>query len=96
MKQIIEIYKQYIDTKAKALEAEIKTDPELEAKYKELQFTEKVITGHANIVGRDISQKAHAVAAMSLKRTDQQIKAINRAQLMRVASKSRKHKGRGK
>ena len=96
MKQIIEIYKQYIDAKTKALEAEIKTDPELESKYKELQFTEKVINGHASIVGRDISPEAKAAAAISIKRADQQVKAANRAQLTRVVNKSRKHKSRGK
>ena len=95
-KKIIEIYKQYIDAKTKALEAEIKTDPELESKYKELQFTEKVINGHASIVGRDISPEAKAAAAISIKRADQQVKAANRAQLIRVANKSRKHKSRGK
>ena len=67
MKQIIEIYKQYIDAKTKALEAEIKTDPELESKYKELQFTEKVINGHASIVGKDISPEAKAAAAISIR-----------------------------
>ena len=96
MKQIIEIYKQYIDTKTKALEAKIKTDPELEAKYKELQFTEKVINGHASIVGRDVSPKAKAAAAVSIKRADQQVKAANRARLIQVVNKSRKHKNKGK
>ena len=96
MKKIIEIYKQYIDAKTKALEAEIKTDPELESKYKELQFTEKVITGHANIIGRSVSPKAQAAAAMSIKRAEQQIKATNKAQLARVINKSRKYKGKRK
>ena len=96
MKQIIEIYKQYIDTKTKALEAKIKTDPELESKYKELQFTEKVINGHASIVGRDVSPKAKAAAAVSIKRADQQVKAANRARLIQVVNKSRKHKHKGK
>ena len=96
MKKVIEIYKQYIDAKTKSLEAEIKTDPELESKYKELQFTEKVINGHASIVGRDISPEAKAAATISIKRADQQVKAANRAQLTRVVNKSRKHKSRGK
>ena len=96
MKQVVEIYKQYIDAKTKALEAEIKTDPELKAKYKELQFTEKVITGHANIIGRNISPKAQAAAAISIKRAEQQVNAANRAQLIRVANKSRRHRGKRK
>ena len=96
MKQIIEIYKQYIETKTKTLEAEIEADPELKSKYKELQFTEKVITGHANIIGRSISPKAQAAAAMSIKRAEQQIKATNKAQLARVINKSRKYKGKRK
>ena len=96
MKQVVEIYKQYIDAKTKALEAEIKTDPELKAKYKELQFTEKVITGHANIIGRNISSKAQAAAAISIKRAEQQVNAANRAQLIRVANKSRRHRGKRK
>ena len=96
MQQVVEIYKQYIDAKTKALEAEIKADPELKAKYKELQFTEKVITGHANIIGRNISPKAQAAAAISIKRAEQQVNAANRAQLIRVANKSRRHRGKRK
>lgn len=93
MKQIIEIYKQYIDAKAKALETQIKGNVELEKKYKELQFTEKVITGHANIVGKDVSKDAQAAAAISLKKANQANGAANRAQLMKLAKKSRKRKG---
>ena len=99
MKQVIEIYKQYIDTKTKALEAQIKTDPELESKYKELQFTEKVINGHASIVGRDVSPKAKAAESISIKRAEranQQVKAANRARLVQVINKSRKHKNKRK
>ena len=94
MKEVTEIYKKYIDAKTKALEAEIKGNPELEKKYRELQFTEKVITGHANIVGKDMSKAAQATAAMSLKKADQANKAVNRIQVARVANKSRKYKGK--
>jgi len=96
MKEVTEIYKKYINAKTKALEAEIKGNPELEKKYRELQFTEKVITGHANIVGKDMSKAAQAAAAMSLKKADQANKAANRIQVARVANKSRKYKGKRK
>ena len=94
MKQVVEIYKKYIDAKTKALESQIKEDPELDKKYKELQFTEKVITGHANIVGKGMSPKAQAAAALSIKKAEQQSNAVNRAQLIHVANKSRKYKGK--
>lgn len=94
MKQVVEIYKKYIDAKTKALEAEIKSNPDLEKKYKELQFTEKVITGHANIVGKNVSAKGQATAALSLKKANEANKAVNRIQVARVANKSRKYKGK--
>ena len=93
--EIVDFYKnKYIPAKAQAMEAAVKADPELKKKYTELQFTEKVITGHANIVGKGMSQKAQAGAALSLKKADQANKAYNRAQTIRVANKSRKYKGR--
>ena len=96
--ELVDFYKnKYIPAKAAAMEAAVKADPELDAKYKELQFTEKVITGHASVIGKDISQKAQATAALSLKKADQVNKEYNRIQVARVANKSRKYKGkRGK
>ncbi len=93
--EVVDFYKtKYIPARAKAMEDAVKADPELEKKYKELQFTEKVITGHASIVGKEVSQKAKTIAALSLKKADQANKAYNRAQTIRVANKSRKYKGR--
>jgi peptide deformylase len=94
IKELVDFYKnKYIPAKAKALNEAVKADPELEKKYKELQFTEKVITGNASIVGKSISAKGQAAAALSIKKADQVNRQINRAQLMKVANKSRKYKG---
>jgi len=95
--ELVDFYKnKYIPTKAAAMEAAVKNDPELAEKYKELQFTEKVITGHANIIGKNISPKAQATAALSLKKAEQANKAYNRAQTIRVANKTRKYRGKKK
>ena len=92
--ELVDFYRnKYIPAKAKALDEAIKADPELQAKYRELQFTESVITGHAAIVGKSMSAKGQAAAALSLKKADQVNKAYNRAQAIRVANRSRKHKG---
>lgn len=96
MKQVVEIYKKYIDAKTKALESQIKGNPELEKKYKELQFTEKVITGHANIVGKSVSARGQAAAALSIKKAEQANTAYNNAQRAKIANKSRKYKGKRK
>jgi len=93
--EVVDFYKnKYIPAKAQAMETAVKSDPELEKKYKELQFTEKVITGHANIVGKGVSSKAQATAALSLKKAEQANKAFNRASTARIANKSRKYKGK--
>lgn len=96
--EVIDFYKnKYIPAKAQAMEAAVKADPELAKKYTELQFAEKVITGHASIVGKDASGKAQAAAAVSIKRAGQTANAAGRAQLIKAANRSRRHKGkRGK
>ena len=96
MKQVVEIYKQYIEAKSKALETQINGDPELEKRYRELQFTERVITGHASIVGKSASVKGQAAAALSIKKTEQMNNAYQNAQRIKVANKSRKYKGKRK
>ena len=92
--ELVDFYKnKYIPAKAAAMEAAVKANPELAEKYNELQFTEKVITGHASIVGKGMSTQAQGAAALSLKKADQAQRAFNRAQTIRVANKTRKYKG---
>lgn len=85
IKQVTEIYKQFIKVKTEALQKEIRENPELEKQYNSLKFTEKVINGDAAIVSGDGSpktnKKAQAIAAISLKKAEQANKAAHRAQL---------------
>jgi len=78
------------------LQEAIKEDPELAKQFKQLQFTEKVINGDAAIVGKNVSAKGQATAAMSIKKAEQANNAYNRAQMTKMANKSRKHKGKRK
>lgn len=94
MAQVKEIYKQYIEAKLKGTEQFLKDNPELEKDYNQLKFTEKVINGDAAFVGKNISTKGQAAAALSLKKADQANKAYNRAQTIKVANKTRKYKGK--
>lgn len=60
--QVIDIYKQFIKAKASALQTEIQQDPELEKAYKQLKFTEKVITGEALVIEDENDRKRHKAA----------------------------------
>lgn len=101
-KQVIEIYKKFVKSKIATLEKNIIEDPELAKEYKQLRFSESVINGKAAIIGADPKdtaeyKKAQAKAALVNKNITDQKQAINRSQVIRVANKSRKHKGkRGK
>lgn len=88
--QIKEMYKQIIAARTEAMKAQVKADPELDKKYTELAFTEKVINGEANIVGRNISKKGQATAALSIKRSSQQAHLRNRAERVHFINQKRK------
>ena len=60
--QVIDIYKQFIKAKSSALQTEIQQDPELEKAYKQLKFTEKVITGEALVIEDENDSKRHKAA----------------------------------
>ena len=90
MKQLREIYSQIIAARTEAMKAQVKSDPDLEKKYNELAFTEKVINGGANIVGRNISAKGQATAALSLKRSRQAGQMQNRANRVHFINQKRK------
>lgn len=47
---LIEVYKKYIDAKAKALNLQVSSSEELEKEYKKLRFTEDVINGRAQVI----------------------------------------------
>ena len=90
MKQLREIYSQIIAARTEAMKTQVKSDPDLEKKYNELAFTEKVINGGANIVGRNISAKGQATAALSLKRSRQAGQMQNRANRVHFINQKRK------
>ena len=60
--QVTDIYKQFIKAKSAALQSEIEKDPELEKAYKQLKFTEKVITGDALIIESEEDANRHKEA----------------------------------
>lgn len=94
-KQIIEIYKNFIRSKVATLEKEIEEDADLAKEYRNLKFTESVISGHAALVGADKEtsdtyKKAQAVAAISIKKNSDMQKQINRAQKSQFIRQKRK------
>jgi len=98
-KQVVEIYKQFIKSKISTLEKNIEEDADLAKEYRSLKFTESVINGKAAIVAADPKdlesyKKVQAGTALINKSISDQTKAYNRAQVAKVANKSRKHKGR--
>lgn len=47
---LIEVYKKYIDAKAKALNLQVSSSEEFEKEYKKLKFTEDVVNGRAQVI----------------------------------------------
>ena len=82
--QVTEIYKQFIKAKSAALQTEIEKDPDLEKAYKQLKFTEKVITGEALIISDEDANRHKAANKLATKSMMQQAKfekAVNNANL---------------
>lgn len=82
--QVTEIYKQFIKAKSAALQTEIEKDPDLEKAYKQLKFTEKVITGEALVISDEDESRHKAANKLATKSMMQQAKfekAVNNANL---------------
>jgi peptide deformylase len=82
--QVTEIYKQFIKAKSAALQTEIEKDPDLEKAYKQLKFTEKVITGEALVISDEDENRHKAANKLATKSMMQQAKlekAVNNANL---------------
>jgi hypothetical protein len=82
--QVTDIYKQFIKAKSAALQTEIEKDPELEKAYKQLKFTEKVITGEALVISDEDENRHKAANKLATKSMMQQAKlekAVNNANL---------------
>lgn len=78
--QITEIYKQFIKAKSAALKTEIEKDPDLEKAYKQLKFTEKVITGEALIIESEEDANRHKEANKLASRSVIQAASIEKQQ----------------
>jgi peptide deformylase len=72
--QVTDIYKQFIKAKSAALQSEIEKDPELEKAYKQLKFTEKVITGEALVISDEDENRHKAANKLATKSMMQQAK----------------------
>lgn len=82
--QVTEIYKQFIKAKSAALQTEIEKDPDLEKAFKQLKFTEKVITGEALVISDEDEKRHKAANKIATKSMMQQAKiekAVNNANL---------------
>jgi Cu2+-containing amine oxidase len=87
IKQVIEIYKQFIKAKTAGLQKQIEEDEEVKKQYNALKFTEKVINGEALVISGEGKEqekaykKAQSVAALSIKGAMQAEKQAYRANL---------------
>ena len=78
------MYKQFIEAKTKYLKEQIAKDPELSKAYKQLKFTEKVITGEALVISDEEDKRhkaAEKLANRSMINAAKTEKQINQAQL---------------
>ena len=91
--QVTDIYKQFIKAKSAALQKEIEQDPELEKTYRQLKFTEKVITGEALVISDEDEarhEEANKLANRSIMRAANIEKQQNKANLKRFLSRKGK------
>ena len=100
--QITEIYKQFVKTKLEALQADIESDETAAKEYNSLKFTENVINGRIKISETEEEAKQRIAAEKSAQKSLrismqielQQRKAQNRVNMIKMANKSRKYKGK--
>lgn len=79
LKEAINIYKQYIAVKAKTLETEIKKDELLDKQYKQLKFTEGVITDKIQVIENPSETKTTAPLNRAQRRSlDKVVKAAKK------------------
>lgn len=90
MAQLVDMYKKIMAARSAEMQKAIGADESLSKQYQNLRFTEKVINGEANVVGKSPSVKAQAKAALAIRAADQSQKLAQRAQRMRFVNKKRK------
>ena len=91
--ELVDFYKEYVKVKSEALQQTIIEDPELNAEYKKLAFSEKVVNGQAAIVAEDgsqMKQKAQAKAALKVKKIEQADRALGKANLKQFLARKGK------
>lgn len=90
--ELIEIYKQFISKKQKALEKEFESNKELAESYKHLRATEQVINGRITVIEPDEEAKQRAKLSKMTKQAEmyqkqQEQKAEHRAFVNKVLKK---------
>ncbi len=91
--ELVEFYREYVKVKSEALQQTINEDPELNAEYKKLAFSEKVVNGQAAIIAEDgsqMKQKAQAKAALKVKKIEQADRAMGKANLKQFLARKGK------
>ena len=86
IKEVMEVYKQFIIAKTEAYKKAVESDEHAKKAFRQLQFSEKVMNGQANIIAKDYSKEK----AMTLKSINQQKKANQRSHLMSFLNKKRR------
>lgn len=86
IKEVMEVYKQFIATKTEAYKKVVDSDEHAKKAFRQLQFSEKVMNGQASIIAKDHSKEK----AMALKNINQQTKVVQRFNLINKKHKRRK------
>ena len=97
LKELVEVYKKYIEVKSASLKSSIDSNESLQKEYKQLQFMESVINGKTQVVESDAEveqrQRAQKVANASMAqkaKIDKQVKKADYINYVRKTSKKRR------
>lgn len=97
LRELVEVYKKYIEVKSASLKSSIDSNESLQKEYKQLQFMESVINGKTQVVESDAEveqrQRAQRVANASMAqkaKIDKQVKKADYINYVRKTSKKRR------
>lgn len=100
LKELVEVYKKYIEVKSASLKSSIDSNESLQKEYKQLQFMESVINGKTQVVESDAEveqrQRAQKVANASMAQKAKIDKRVKKAEYINYVRKTSKKRRRSK
>ena len=100
LKELVEVYKKYIEVKLVSLKSSIDSNESLQKEYRQLQFMESVINGKTQVVESDAEveqrQQAQKVANASMAQKAKIDKRVKKADYINYVRKTSKKRRRSK